>query len=199
MINKADFSSTELAYSDRSTSAGRDAQEPAAGAATVFQGGLALGGVIAIVLALWGMTWGVMILSMRPADPLTSPYADLFLTQDSQASARQILDCGSGDFYTGPIDGRACGVRPATEPFTAAGLRVQDDVTEIQLQIRQNAITLRDLSLVWGAPDMQQTDTLLALDWPEMRVQAIAHTHEQPFSPFLPVQRITISISHAPF
>jgi hypothetical protein len=147
---------------------------------------------------MWGMIWGVM-LANRPAEPLTPPYTNLFLTRDSQASARQILDCGSGDLFAGPSDGRGCGARPAAEPFSSVGLRIRDDVTEIQLQVRNNAITVRDLSIVWGAPDMEQIDTLLTLAWPEMRVQAFAQVHEQPFSLFLPVQRITISIPHAPF
>jgi hypothetical protein len=89
-----------------------------------------------------------------------------------------------------------CSYNPATGLFShiTIALHIDDSQTNAAFTVRKNLLTLGDLALLWGKPNIEAGDHTLYLEWPDNHASAIASDYDGRFTYFLPIMHVFIDL-----
>jgi hypothetical protein len=82
-----------------------------------------------------------------------------------------------------------CYYQPESGPFAVIQFHDLNREGErgIYFDVRDNALTVGDLALLWGRPEITQHENSLVLHWPDQHMSTVVRSDSGQFSYFLPV------------
>jgi hypothetical protein len=153
--------------------------------------------------------WTALVRRDAPPDPFV-PYDYIFRSEYEDLSARQEFSCNTNSIVTGFVAGGRytasyveCTYDPAAGPVSritagyfphfnvAGGTYVNAHFTRITFAARERALTIGDLALLWGSPNIHYTNSLVTFTWPGFGVTAVSlRPSETRWDYFLPIVAI---------
>jgi hypothetical protein len=158
--------------------------------------------VRALLLLLAGASISLVVLASstsggsRPVDPFAS-YADLLLLEPPDEFISRGFNC-TVEFA--PKFAWNCTLNPPTGTFADIQVRIaygDDGISQVTYRPRQNALSLGDLVLLWGTPEVSLASGRVNFNWPDVHARATAATNDtQRISYFLPVSTLSMNFLH---
>jgi hypothetical protein len=157
-----------------------------------------------IFYLLTGITISVTGVSMAAYREVSNPFAafnDLFGDNARQAALARGFTCRdtrSGGLARTMSD--YCAQRDIDEMFSGISMRMSgESAVEISFSLRENTLSLGDLVLLWGEPEIRQSCTVVAITWPAHRIHGFAAPPSNgQISYFLPIQSVSFTRSGSP-
>ncbi len=137
--------------------------------------------------------------------PPVNPFAETLegvLGQPRQAIAAQSFSCSpsSGGYpqsspeHTVAEQSGYCSRAPVAGPFSLIGAALSRGVVrQVEFSMRAGALTVGDLALLWGRPNVRIYRQSVNLEWPRIGISANGWAESWRFSYSIPVQRISFS------
>ncbi len=151
--------------------------------------------MFSLVVSMMVIVAGVMTftrLMQPPANPF-APYADILPGHPKEVALERGFTCFTNVFD----DGESCSRRdePASPLFSAVHLSTLGDrIHTLGFTTSVNTLTLGDLVLLWGRPDIQLRGYVAQMQWPSPNVTALAVLSSgRPLNHFTPVAYIAFT------
>jgi hypothetical protein len=92
------------------------------------------------------------------------------------------------------ITGQLCGLYPQTGPFNQIHVVRGEPSSPVYFTVRDGALTIGDLALLWGRPEVITMDwERMSLRWSDRGVTATVISWRRRFSYYLPVERVVFA------
>ena len=163
-----------------------------------------MGGLLAILITLVRTAFVVMtiaslsevtVMAVRrsepPFDPF-APYADILPGQSRDGVAQRGLNC---QFDLVPLFEEICTLTPETGGFSEILVKIAPHtgrISRVVFKPREGTLTVGDLVLLWGDPEITFHSQTANLRWPNVHVVAIPETYDGDFSYWLPIAHIAL-------
>jgi hypothetical protein len=124
--------------------------------------------------------------SQPPFDPF-APYADILPGQSQDAVVQRGFDC---QFNIAPVSNESCTLTLETGIFSEIQVMIALDtgqVSRVVFKPRETTLTLGDLVLLWGRPEIAIYNQITNLRWRKVGIVAIPQSHHGEFSYWLPI------------
>jgi hypothetical protein len=124
--------------------------------------------------------------SEPPFDPF-APYADILPEQPKEGLSQQGFTC---QFNIAPSFEESCTLPPGTGIFSEIQVTIASQsgqVSRVVFRPREGALTVGDLVLLWGDPEIAIYSRTANFRWTNVHVVAIPETYDGDFSYWLPV------------
>jgi len=145
--------------------------------------------VLTIVVVLTA-GWTTLVRQVvAPTNPFFE-FAEILPGQPQRSVRAQGFSCS---MHTYPVLPNAyCTRAPAAGPFSLIGVIVTDGiVSRVNYSVSPGVLTIGDLALLWGRPNVRMYRQSVNLDWPGMGITASAWAENSRFSNFIPVLSIS--------
>jgi len=127
---------------------------------------------------------------MRLNTPIPNPfipYADIFPGQSHRTVLLHGFSCQFSPQY--------CTSAPANSPFALISVTLASGVVKhLDFAMRPNTLTMGDLPVEWGKPQIQIFQESVLLNWNSLGISANAWTVSRHFSYFMALTRISFSL-----
>jgi len=157
---------------------------------------LTLGLLLGVMVIVAGAT-ALTRLMQRPPGPFAA--YDNLISGDTHdpafGSNYETLSRAAFDLAcTMAFTSRSCFYKPENGPFSEIRWMELNDEGEIGIYFatRDNALTVGDLSLMWGRPTITRHENSLILHWPDQHVSAVVRSDNGQFQYRLPVSYLLI-------
>lgn len=124
--------------------------------------------------------------NQQPFDPF-APYVDILPGQSQDAVLQQGFNC---QINIAPVFHETCSLTPETGMFSEIQVWIAFDtgrVSRVVFEPREKALTLGDLVVLWGNPEIDIYGRIANLRWRNAHVVAIPQTDQGEFSYWLPI------------
>ncbi|PJF39276.1 MAG: hypothetical protein CUN54_09065 [Phototrophicales bacterium] len=131
----------------------------------------------------------------QPQNPFL-PHTEISPGQSSDALQKYGAFCAPEIGHSAVNDRllQECNIRPATGLFSRITVRGTDGVIMQNIfWIRENALVVGDLILLWGQPNIRWNGHYANLSWPRSRISAHVGTEGGYFNYFTPVQHVAFA------
>jgi hypothetical protein len=147
--------------------------------------------LLAVVMAIVVMSWVIPVRQdIEPTTPF-SDYATIWPGQPRSAVVAMGISCNPYN-STGRSD--YCTHAPAASPFSLIGVTVLDGVvSRVDFAVREGALTVGELALLWGRPHIRLYRQSATLEWHDIGASATGWAENARFSYFMPVSSISFT------
>jgi hypothetical protein len=151
--------------------------------------------VILILIPIWATICISWVAIVRQNVPIANPFSDYNTIFPGQRLGQVIergFDCTQ--YFLEWDQNYYCTLNPTDGPFWYINLVATNGIIRsVVFCTRENAITVGDLSMLWGRPRGRYLYRLDIFSWPEIRAVADAYSQDKRFSYYLPVTHISFS------
>jgi len=121
--------------------------------------------IISLLIGVTIIVFGVILAARREISDPFSIVSDLYGDDARQAAAALGLTCRDIALYSNPHG--SCAQNITNDVFSGIYLRLSGDAAgEISFWLRQNTLTLGDLVLLWGKPEVRLYCETVVAFWP---------------------------------
>lgn len=136
---------------------------------------------------------GVWTLLVRPGVQPQDAFSDFVEILPGQAWNENVAKQFSCEPDKSAVQGY-CFRLPAAGPFLLVAVSLSDGVvSQTDFSVHEGALTVGDLALLWGRPNVRLYRQSVNLDWPSVGVTANGWAESWQFSYSIPVQRISFA------
>jgi hypothetical protein len=157
---------------------------------------LLLSACMATLVASWLLPLGR---AAQPSNPFAS-YAAILPGQPRQAVIEQQFSCPLSNLahtqqdYEQARQREYCTRAPAVGPFSFVAVTMSNGVvSRVEFSLREAALTVGDLALLWGRPDKALYRQSINLEWSNVGVTASGWAESHRFNYANPVLRLTFA------
>jgi hypothetical protein len=150
-----------------------------------------------LLISVTIIVFGVILAAKQEISDPFSVFSDLFGDDARQAALALGLTCRDTGLRSHPQVADSCARNITHDVFSGVYLRLSGSVTsEISFWLQQNTLTLGDLVLLWGKPEIRLYCETVVAFWPGRAATGFtAHTRTGRISYYMPVLFVTFSRS----
>jgi hypothetical protein len=153
---------------------------------------------LSLLTSITIIVMGVIVATRREVSNPFSDFGELFGDEARQAAVARGFTCQDRELNSRlqTLSGY-CAQRDADTMFSGIYMWMSGNVAdEISFSLRENALTLGDLMLLWGEPEIQLSCTVVAITWPAHRIHGFAAPPPNgQIGYFLPIRSVSFTRS----